>query len=239
MKKYKGTVENIEKVTFDVIKLEIKSDLEAALCGQFVSILCKNTTLRRPFSICGFENGILTLLIRLKGDGTKYLSSLKKGDEIDFLAPLGKGFSLLNKKSLLVGAGIGIAPMLFLKSELNKKGIENYLISGFKSEDEVIKGSNEVKISGTVLDCLDKLIEEKNIEILYCCGPIPVLKGVYKKAQKYNIISELAFEKVMACGIGVCRGCVIKVKKDNEIKNASICKDGPVFRGEEIVWEQL
>lgn len=236
----KGIIVNIEKTAFDVYKLQIKSQLVSAHPGQFISILCPNTTLRRPFSISDFENGIVTILIKLKGEGTSYLSSLKDGDEVDFIAPLGNGFEIIeNKNSLLVGAGIGIAPMLFLKKELNKKNIKNYLITGFKEEKEIIKGSDEVTIGGSVLDKLDNIIKEKNIEIIYSCGPMPVLKGVYEISKKHNIISELAMERVMACGIGVCRGCVIKIHKNNEETYASVCKDGPVFLGDEIVWEQL
>lgn len=237
-KNHAGIVKNIEKLTESVFKLEIESDLKSAVSGQFISILCPNTTLRRPFSIANFENNIVTVLIKMVGKGTNYLSTLKKGDKVDFLAPLGNGFEIIgNKRALLVGAGIGIAPMLFLKKELDKKNIFNWLISGFNLEKEVIKGSDEVTIGGSVLDRLDSLIKEKNIEIIYSCGPKPVLKGVNEIALKNNIMSELAMERVMACGIGVCRGCVIKLIKENETVLASVCKDGPVFLGNEIVWD--
>lgn len=237
-KNHIGIVKNIEKLTQSVFKLEIESGLKSAVSGQFISILCPNTTLRRPFSIADFENNIVTVLIKMVGDGTNYLSTLKKGDRVDFLAPLGNGFEIVeNKRALLVGAGIGIAPMLFLKKELDKKNTFNWLISGFNSKEEVIQGSDEVTIGGSVLDRLDNLVKEKNIEIIYSCGPKPVLKGVSEIALKNNIVSELAMERVMACGIGVCRGCVIKLVKEQEIVLASICKDGPVFLGNEIIWD--
>ncbi len=236
-KNYKGKILNIEKVSIDVFKLDISSGLKDAAPGQFISVLCPNKTLRRPFSISGFQDGVLTILVKLKGEGTTYLQNLKKDDEIDFLAPLGNGFELENKRALLVGAGIGIAPLLFLKNELNKKSVFNYLISGFKSEPEVVAGSDETVVGGSVLDDLEKIIKEKNIEIIYSCGPTIVLKKLSQIALANKIPSQLALERVMACSIGVCRGCVIKILKENEIVYASVCKDGPVFRGDELTWD--
>lgn len=241
MREYTGKINKIEKITFDTYKVVIESDLNCAKSGQFISVLCENKTLRRPFSISDFENidskSKTTILIKQKGEGTKYISNLKTGDNINFLAPLGNGFEIQNKKSLLVGAGIGIAPMLFLKKELNKCNIENYLIAGFKAKEEIIQGYDEVVIGGSVVDNLEDIIKSQKIEIVYCCGPSIVLKLVSDLCKKLNIESQLAMEKVMACGIGVCRGCVIKILKNNIETTASICKDGPIFRGSEIIWE--
>ena len=239
-KNYIGKIKLIEKINHDVYKLDIQSSLNDCKSGQFISVLCPNKTLRRPFSICDFdkENKILTILIKLKGEGTKYLSSLKEGDEINFLAPLGNCFEFFkNKNALLIGAGIGIAPMLFLKKEMNKRSINNYLISGFKTKEEVIKGSDETVVGGSVLDNIEKIIKEKNIDIIYSCGPTIVLKMLSQIAKRLNIPCYLALERVMACSIGVCRGCIIKLVRDNKIDNFSVCKDGPVFKGEEILWD--
>jgi len=232
----KGKIQTIKKIAKDTFKLEINSDLQKIKAGQFISILCPNKTLRRPFSVADFNNGMITVYFKLKGDGTKYLSNLKKEDEINFIAPLGNGFTIENKNSLLIGAGIGIAPMLFLKKELNQKNIKNYLITGFKENNEVIQGSDENVIGGSVLDNLDELIKKQNPQIIYSCGPKIVLKKVSEIAKKYNIQSQLALEKVMACSIGVCRGCVIKLMKNNEEIMASVCQDGPVFEGDKIIW---
>jgi len=237
-----GKIKSVEQQSIDVYKLEILSELKNAKAGQFISILCKNTTLRRPFSISGFEKNsekesVTTILIKLKGKGTTYLSNLKSGDTVDFIAPLGNGFNIKNKNSLLIGAGIGIAPMLFLKKELEKQNIQNYLISGFKNENEIIEGSNETVIGGSVLDNIEKIIDEKNIEIIYSCGPSIVLQKISEICKKKNIDSQLAMEKVMACSIGVCRGCIIRLLKNNQPTQASVCKDGPVFIGSEIIWD--
>ncbi len=238
-KDYKGSVEQIEQIALETYKLIISSSLKEAIPGQFISILCPNKTLRRPFSIAHFdsEKNELTVLFKLKGEGTNYIANLKKGDVVNFLAPLGNGFELVNKKALLVGAGIGIAPMLFLKKELDKKNIDNYFIAGFKNNEEVIKGADKTVVGGSVLDDIDSIIEEKKIELIYSCGPNIVLKKLADIALKKNIESQLALERVMACSIGVCRGCVIKLIKKQEIVTASVCKDGPVFLGSEIIWD--
>lgn len=237
MKNYKGTIKSIEQIASNAYRMTISSSLNSARSGQFISILCPNRTLRRPFSIADFENNIITILFKHVGQGTSYLKSLKVNDEISFLGPLGNGFELSNKKALLVGAGIGIAPMLFLKKELTQQNTKNYLITGFKAKDEVIEGSDEVTIGGSVLDSIDKIIEEQNIEILYSCAPQIVLKKISQIALNHNIECQLAMERVMACSIGVCRGCVIKLMKHNEATYASVCKDGPVFNGSEIIWD--
>ena len=236
MNNYKGTIEYIEEIALNTYKMTIASDLNEAKAGQFISILCPNKTLRRPFSISGLKNNSLSILFKLKGEGTQYLSNLKAGDNIDFLAPLGNGFEIQNKKSLLIGAGIGIAPMLFLKNELNKKNIDNFLITGFKEKSEIIKGSDENIVGGSVLDNIEDLIKKFKPEIIYSCGPNIVLKLVSQLGIKNNIETQIALERVMACSIGVCRGCVIKLNKNNELVNASVCTDGPVFKGREVVW---
>jgi len=232
----KGKVTGREQVTPEVFELRFSSELTEILPGQFLSILCPPKTLRRPFGVAGFENGILRVLIRVKGEGTKYLASLKEGDEIDFLAPLGNNFSLENKKSLLVGAGIGTAPLLYLNCELKKRGIQTLLISGFKSEGEIVQGCDSVKVGGSILDEVQHYINEFKPEKIYSCGPEIVLKMLSQTGMDQNIDVEVAMEKHMACGIGVCRGCVIDVMRNGVKTKASVCVNGPVFKGSEVVW---
>lgn len=238
-KDYTGTIKSIKNIALNTFEMKISSELNSAKSGQFISIYCPNKTLRRPFSIADFdkENKLLTVLFKLKGEGTDYLRKLNEGDKIKFLAPLGNGFKFEGENILLVGAGIGIAPMLFLKKELDEKNIKNYLITGFKQENEIIKGSDENVIGGSVLDNLEKIIEEKKIDIVYSCGPNIVLKNVAKIAKGKGIKSYVAMERVMACSIGVCRGCVIRLNKNDEIVYGSVCQDGPVFEGSEVVWD--
>ncbi|MBR5304685.1 MAG: hypothetical protein IKU37_07665 [Candidatus Gastranaerophilales bacterium] len=238
-KDYTGTIKSIKNIALNTYEMKITSELNEAHSGQFISILCPNKTLRRPFSISNFdaETKTLTVLFKLKGEGTQYLKSLNEGSKIKFLGPNGNRFSLENRNCLLVGAGIGIAPMLFLKKELSEREIKNYLISGFKEENEIIQGSDENVIGGSVLDNLENIIKEKKIDLIYACGPTIVLKKIAQIAADMKIKCYVAMERVMACSIGVCRGCVIRLHKGGEIVYGSVCQDGPVFKGSEVVWE--
>ena len=235
-KNHKGIVSSNEKVAKATYKLTFQSNsLSSINAGQFVSILCSNLTLRRPFSVADFDKEArqITIYYRQKGKGTEYLTTLEKGDEVVFSGPFGNGFNVAtDKKSLLVGAGIGVAPLFFLQKKLEK----SVFIAGFKSEDEVFNNYDFVKTGGSIVDEVEKIISENNIEKVYSCGPKIVLEKVYEVCKKINIPLEVAFEKVMACGIGVCKGCTINIKDGKIIKNVTVCKDGPVFKGESIIW---
>ena len=213
--------------------------------GQFVSILCGGLTLRRPFSIASFDGNEIGVLFKLKGKGTEFLSNLRVGDEIDFVGAVGNGFKIENKRSLLIGAGVGVAPVFYLKTELEKMQIPSLLISGFQTEKEIPEGIECDKICtddgtaglhGSVINYIRNMIEEFKPEKIYACGPKIVLQNTAEIAQRYKIPCEVAMEKEMACSIGVCRGCVIKIKDKNGKKTASVCQDGPVFNGEAVLW---
>lgn len=247
-KTHKAQVTKNEKVSNNSYYIEFEAQEPFfSKAGQYVSILCNNLTLRRPFSITYQNGNNIGVLFKEKGEGTNYIKNLNVGDLIDFIGPLGNGFDILEEKSLLVGAGIGIAPVFYLQNKLNEMNIENLLIGGFMSESEIpvnikcnktVTNDGSIGEKGSVLDYLEKNIQEFNPKVIYACGPSIVLKKIAELAQKYSIESQIAMEKVMACGIGVCRGCVIKVNKENKLKNATICKDGPVFKGSEVIWEQ-
>ncbi len=245
-KVYKAQVYEIQKVSISSYLMEIecgrKVDVKA---GQFISIYCSGLTLRRPFSVFSNNEGRIGILFKERGEGTNYIKSLKKGDFIDIIGPLGNGFEIKNKKSLLIGAGIGAAPISFLKTKLDEKGIENLFACGFLNKNEVPSCVNIDKIytddgslgeAGSIINYLGLLINTYNPEIIYCCGPNIVLKSTAEMGIKYDIETQVAMEKVMACGIGVCRGCVIDIKTETETVNKSVCKDGPVFKGSEVVW---
>ena len=244
---YKAKAARIEKVSSNSHLIEIDLPFEIDIkAGQFISIYCKGLTLRRPFSVYSHFGNKIGILFKERGAGTKYIKSLKPNDIIDIIGPLGNGFNIKNKKALLVGAGIGAAPMAFLKSELDKKGIENLFVCGFLNKNEIPDCINIDKIytddgsygeEGSVLNYSDELINTYKPEIIYTCGPYIVLKTIAETAQQYGLEVQVAMEKIMACGIGVCRGCVIDIKKNGEIVNATVCKDGPVFLGSEVVWQ--
>lgn len=243
---YKAKVCAAEKAASNSYFIEF--DCGMPVCaepGQFVSIYCEGLTLRRPFSVFSNNNGLIGILFKEKGKGTKYLKSLNIGDFADITGVFGNGFEIKNKKALLLGAGIGIAPVCFLKTELNKRRIENLLISGFLNKDEIPSCTKPDKVctmdgsagmKGSVLDYLEEIIKEYKPEIIYACGPLIVLEKTAQTGIKYGIETQVSMEKVMACSIGVCRGCVIDVLKDGAAANASVCKDGPVFNAQEVVW---
>ena len=213
---------------------------------DIVSVLCDNLTLRRPFSVMDYEDGVISILFKKKGAGTTYISNLKQGDEIDFVGPMGNGFNIERKKSLLISAGVGSAPVFYLHKKIEELGVENLFASGFVSKEEIPSnlefdmvttddGSEGKK--GSIVNYVEGLILSFNPEKIYCCGPEIVLKLIVQTAEKHSIKTEVAMEKVMACSIGVCKGCVIKIKKDGKIQNATVCHDGPVFDGGDVVWQ--
>jgi len=245
-KNHQGTILNIKKINSQVYSIEFSApSLDMIQPGEYISILCEGLTLRRPFSVADFQDGKITVLFKKKGQGTEYISRLKVGDSIEFSAPLGNTFKIENKKTLLIGAGIGVAPLFYLRKKLAAVGAETYFAAGFLSKADVLgerqfdfvstdDGSNGVK--GSICDYLEQLIKDFMPQKIVSCAPTPVLKIIAENAQRYGIESEIAMEKIMACGIGICRGCVIKIKKDGIVQNATICKDGPVFDGAEVVW---
>ena len=245
-KNHVGTIKEIKEINKNVYLIEIFTPtLENILPGEYISILCEGLTLRRPFSVADFENNIVTVLMKKRGKGTEYISALNVDDKVEFSAPLGNTFKIENKKTLLIGAGIGVAPLIYLNKKLKEVGAETYLAVGFLTKDDIINtftpdfvstddGSNGNR--GSICDFLEKIITDFKPEKIVSCAPHPVLKFVSEIAQKHNLDCKVCMEKVMACGIGVCRGCVIKVKKGDAIVNKTVCKDGPVFAGKEVVW---
>ena len=243
----KGEVTHIERVANEMFLIKIKTAPDfSSKPGQFISILCDGHAMRRPFSIMNFEKGEISLLFKKKGDGTAFISALKVGDTVDFIGAMGNGFSLNNDRILLVGAGVGVAPVYYLKKYLNGA---LRLIAGFQNAGEIPSclkneidfistdnGSGEVQGKGSIIDYLEKEIIEYQPDRICVCGPHIVLKLTSEIAKAHDIPCEVAMEKTMACSIGVCRGCVITLNKNGKLENASVCKDGPVFWGEEVVW---
>ena len=243
-KNHTGTIKEITEINKDVFSIKIFSPtLTQILPGEYISILCENLTFRRPFSVADFSENTVQILIKKRGKGTDYITNLKIGDEVVFSAPLGNSFKIENKKTLLIGAGIGVAPLFYLNDELKKTGAETFFAAGFLKKDEILgnfdfvstdDGSNGNK--GSICDYLEKLVDEFKPEKIITCAPYPVLKFIAEFAVSKQIECDVCMEKVMACGVGVCRGCAIKIKQNGEIINKTVCKDGPVFNGAEVQW---
>ena len=214
--------------------------------GQFVHIYLPHRTLRRPISICDISKDSLRIVFQIRGEGTRELANFKKGDKLDVLGPLGKGFNLKDKskKALLVGGGIGVPPLLATAKHYG----ENATVAvGFRNKESVIlekdftENNCKLKIAtddgsyghnGLVID----LFEGEKPDIIYACGPQAMLKAVADFAKKNGIECEISLEERMACGIGACLGCATKLLDENEKEYfGHVCKDGPVFDYKKVV----
>lgn len=243
-------VRSQEQLSGDIYSLilYIPEIAESAKAGQFVSVYSKDgaTLLPRPISLCEVDKkeGTIRLVYRVVGKGTKEFSKLTVGDMIDVMGPLGNGFTLKDKTAMLIGGGIGIPPMVELAKELNcEKNIvlgfrdETFLLEDLEPRGEVYIASEDGKtgVKGNVIDA----IKEYHIkaDIIYACGPIPMLRAVKEYAYEHHMEAQLSLEEKMACGIGACLACVCQstdVDHHSYVKNKRICKDGPVFDAGEV-----
>ncbi|MCR5609904.1 MAG: dihydroorotate dehydrogenase electron transfer subunit [Lachnospiraceae bacterium] len=245
-----ATVDNISFIGSDVVDMWINCGdiVDKAKCGQFINIFCKGegSLLPRPISICRIdkENKKLRVVFRVVGKGTKEFSEYKAGDCITIMGPLGNGFTLKDKKAIIIGGGIGIPPMLELSKQLQ---CEKSIVLGYRDElflNTEFEAFGNVYIStedgscGTKGNVIDA-IKANNIEadIIYACGPLPMLKGIKAYANEKGMEAQISMEERMACGIGACLACVCKSKDVDEhtkVNNKRVCKDGPVFDANEI-----
>lgn len=232
-------------LTKDVFLMRLKGDIsDITRSGQFVNIKLDGFFLRRPISVNDAENGILTIIYKTVGKGTLAMSQMTSG-KLDILTGLGNGYDtdIEAKNILLVGGGVGVPPLYMLAKKLIASGKKVGVILGFNTKDEVFfenefrelgcdvtvttaDGSYGTK--GFVTNALEKYSEA---EYFYTCGPEPMLKALYNAT---NISGQFSFEERMGCGFGACMGCSCKTLYGNK----RICKDGPVLKKEEIIWEK-
>ena len=227
------------------IYLKCPISLPHILPGQFAEVLVTNSTttyLRRPFSIyeADYEKNELSLLIKKVGDGTKALSKLKVGETLNLVYPLGNSFSMpLGEKALLIGGGVGIAPMFLLAKLLSDKGYKPDVLIGGRTSNDIVE-PEKYKPFGEVFITTDNgsmgekgmvtqhtLFTEKvkAYAAIYACGPDPMMKAVARVAASLDIPCEISLENTMACGIGACLCCVVETVDGNK----TTCIDGPVF----------
>ena len=216
------------------------SDVRAP--GQFVNIKLDGFYLRRPSSVCDAEDGVLTLIYKVVGEGTEKMSRTQVGERWLTLTGLGNGYDLSKSgdKPLLIGGGAGVPPMYMLCKLLAKEGKSPTVILGFNTKDEVFYKEKFTKLGakvivatadgsegvrGFVTDAMDGV----DYTYFYTCGPEPMLRAVYDKSETSG---QFSFEERMGCGFGACMGCSCKTKYGNK----RICRDGPVLEKEEIIW---
>lgn len=259
MKKYLLDMKVVENVSlhpqYCLLKLTIDEPLPEILPGQFVEVLVDKsptTFLRRPISVNYVNRATneLWLLIQLIGDGTRKLAEYKSGEYVNIMLPLGNGFTLPSDKSdaqkvLLVGGGVGTAPLLYLGYCLKGIGIEPAFLLGARSKEDVMQLEDFKQLGEVYITTEDgslgeigyvtnhSILKENQFDRIYTCGPKPMMMAVARHAVQESIWCEASLENTMACGIGACLCCVEKTQKGNQC----VCTEGPVFNINELRWQ--
>lgn len=238
------TVKSNDALTKSVYRMRLEGDLSSfTRPGQFCNIALPGFYLRRPISVCDIEDGVLTLLYKVVGHGTEAMADMKPGTKLDVLCGLGNGYD--TEKSgpapLLLGGGVGIPPLYGLAKALIAEGKQVRAILGFNTAEEIFwadefralgadvtvtTADGSAGVKGFVTDAMPD-----EYSYFYTCGPIPMLRAVYAKTVTSG---QFSFEARMGCGFGACMGCSMKTA-DGGYKR--VCREGPVFEKEEIVWE--
>lgn len=255
-RKENAAVISQEKLAEGIYSMWIRTEAsKSAKPGQFISVYTNDGSklLPRPISICEIdkEEGKLRIVYRVTGrnTGTEQFSRLGEGDTVPVVGPLGNGFPVKEargKKVFLMGGGIGVPPILELAKQMDceKKQIvvgyrdmHTFLREEFEENGEVYISTEDgsAGVKGNVLDAVR--MHELEADIIYACGPTPMLRAIKAYAEEKNIVCHVSLEERMACGIGACLGCVCKTKKKDHhsnVHNSRICKDGPVFLATEV-----
>lgn len=232
-----------EALTDSVYKMILSGDTSAITApGQFVNIQLTGKFLRRPISVCDYDESTLTIIYKVVGAGTEQMSAMKPGEMLDILTGLGNGYdlSLAGDRPVLLGGGVGVPPMYNLAKKLIAMGKEVSVILGFNTASEIFC-EQEFKALGckTSVTTVDGSYGKKgfvtdalpeNYTYFYTCGPEPMLKAVYRAT---TTSGQMSFEERMGCGFGACMGCSCKTLTGYK----RICKDGPVMKKEEILWQ--
>ena len=236
-------IEN-KALTASVYQMRLSGDTSAITAsGQFVNIKLEGKFLRRPISVCDCENGVLTLVYKVVGKGTADMSRMAAGEKLDVLTGLGNGYDLSDAgdKPLLLGGGVGVPPMYMLAKQLRAMDKQVSVILGFNTKDEIFY-ENEFRALGCdvtvatadgsygVRGFVTNAMEGMEYTYFYTCGPEPMLKAVHKASVTGG---QMSFEERMGCGFGACMGCSCKTLTGNK----RICREGPVLRKEEILWQ--
>lgn len=243
MKQSIFTVLSNEKIAVNTFKTVLEGDTSAITAsGQFVNIKLDGFYLRRPISVCDYDSKSLTIIYKVVGKGTEYMSELSEGDKLDILTGLGNGYDLTKSGNnpLLIGGGAGVPPMYNLCRKLLAEGKKPTVIMGFNTSDEIFYEEEFKKLGAEVIVAtadgskgvkgfVTDAMKGVSYSYIYTCGPEPMLKAVYNAAESGG---QFSFEERMGCGFGACMGCSCETKYGNK----RICKDGPVLDKEEIIW---
>lgn len=246
MKQAIFTVKENIPLTASVYQMRLTGDTSAITAsGQFVNLLLEGCYLRRPISVCDRQGEELTLVYKVVGKGTEKMSRMAAGTELDLLTGLGNGYdtSVSGETPLLIGGGVGVPPLYLLAKELLAQGKQVTVILGFNTREEIFyeeefrrlgaevlvaTADGSYGIPGFVTNAMEQL--NKEYSYFYTCGPEPMLKAVYRASYTQG---QFSFEERMGCGFGACMGCSCKTLTGNK----RICKEGPVMRKEELLWQ--
>ena len=241
MKQSIFTIVSNDALTDVVYKMVLEGDTSAITnCGQFVDLRLPEKYLRRPISVCDYDERTLTLIYKVVGSGTEIMAALPAGTQLDVLTGLGNGYdlSLSGHKPVLLGGGVGVPPMFNLCKKLIAEGKRPQVVLGFNAASEIFLAEEfkalgaEVSIAtadgsvgtkGFVTDVIKGL----DYTYFYSCGPMPMFKAM---EQVMTTSGQYSFEERMGCGFGACMGCTIQTKSGYK----RVCKDGPVFFREEV-----
>ena len=239
------TIKENTPLTSNVYKMLLQGDTSHITnCGQFVNIKLEGLFLRRPISVCDCVGDILTLIYKVVGKGTEQMSLMGVGEQLDVLTGLGNGYdtTLAGNNPILLGGGVGVPPMYMLCKKLVAEGKKVSVVLGFNKADEIFY-ENEFKALGadvtvTTVDgsygtkgFVTDVMKNTDYSYFYTCGPEPMLRAVYNTSITDG---QFSFEERMGCGFGACMGCSCKTITGYK----RICKEGPVMKKEEILWEK-
>ena len=236
------TIEENVKIAKDVYKMILKGDTQyITASGQFINIKIESKYLRRPISVCNYDDETITIIYKVVGEGTEIMKDMEKGTVLDVLTGLGNGYTIKTdcKKPLVIGGGVGVPPLYNLVKNLIKLGQKPQVILGFNTKDEVFYEDEFKKLGADVtVTTVDGSVGVKGFvtdafpteyDYFYTCGPMPMFNAIEKTVKTSG---QYSFEEKMGCGFGACMGCSCKTKYGSK----RICKDGPVLEREEIVW---
>ncbi|MEG2555073.1 MAG: dihydroorotate dehydrogenase electron transfer subunit [Odoribacter sp.] len=244
------TVKEKRRLNADTFLLILHSmEIPEIKAGQFVNVKIEDapsTFLRRPISVHDVDpmKGLLYLLIKIAGKGTAKLSELEPNDKLNIILPLGNSFTQpTDGRCLLVGGGVGIAPLLHLAKELKEKKIQPVLLIGTRTAQDVVLKEEFEKYATVYYTTEDGSLGEKGyptqhsilnepFDHIFCCGPEPMMKAVARYAYSKHIDCEVSLENMMACGIGACLCCV----NDTRAGHKCVCTDGPIFNINDLKW---
>jgi dihydroorotate dehydrogenase electron transfer subunit len=248
------TVKAVERIheRYVLIKLTDSKPLPEMLPGQFIEVRVdgsSTTFLRRPISINFIDRkqNELWLLVATVGDGTHKLAELKEGDQLNCLLPLGNGFTPVHEgeKVLLVGGGVGVAPLLYMGAQMQQMGMEPTFLLGARTAKDLLLLDMFNRFGRVFVTTEDgsqgekgfvtnhSILSDERFDRISTCGPTPMMKAVARYARSKGIDCEASLENLMACGLGACLCCVEKTTEGN----LCVCKDGPVFNIKRLLWE--